>query len=308
LQLLFLSMIFNVYLVGTGGPELTPTRAGVATLLNIDGQNLLFDAGRGVLDGIYACRIRPQDVTKIFLTHLHNDHIEGLPTLWITPWFLLARKQKLQIWGPRGTNEMIQGMRKMYGHDLEHRSNATVKREYLDIEVNEVASGIAYSANGVKVTAIPVEHHDGNPALGYRIEANGRFVFLTGDATYTDDLVNAGTGVDVLISNVAAGSQALEKSGVIDPILNKLMRPEQAAKLFAAAGPRLAVFSHIVKKDLPGPQGDAALIGRTRRAGYTGRLLIGQDGMKIAIGAKVEIGPPPPRKSLPDLDSPGARF
>src|SRR5690242_12979390 len=82
----------TIHLVGTGGPELTPERAGVATLIQTPAALLLFDAGRGVLDGIYKSRVRPQDVTRIFLTHLHNDHIEGLPSLWITPWFLLGRQ------------------------------------------------------------------------------------------------------------------------------------------------------------------------------------------------------------------------
>ena len=203
---------------------------------------------------------------------------------------------------------MIQGMRRMYAHDLERRSNTVFKKEYLDIEVHEIATGVAYAAEGVKVTAISVEHHDGNPALGYRIEANGRAVFLTGDSTYTDEIASAGKGVDVLISNVAAGSVALEGSGTIDAILSKLMRPEQASKLFLATAPRLAVFSHIVKKDLPGARGDAAVIERTRKAGYKGALEMAYDGMKITVGAKIQIAPRPPHKSLPDFDSPRAIF
>ncbi len=53
----------TVVLVGTGGPELTPQRAGEATLVEAHGQMLLFDAGRGVLDGLYKSRVRPKDVT-----------------------------------------------------------------------------------------------------------------------------------------------------------------------------------------------------------------------------------------------------
>ncbi len=68
-----------VVLVGTGGPELTAERQGEATLVETHGQMLLFDAGRGVLDGLYRSRVRPQEVTRVFLTHLHSDHIEGLP-------------------------------------------------------------------------------------------------------------------------------------------------------------------------------------------------------------------------------------
>lgn len=293
-----------IFLIGTGGPELTPTRSGEATLVIAHGQKLLFDAGRGALDGIYAAGIAPQEVTKIFLTHLHNDHIEGLPSLWITPWFLLGRSQKLQLWGPVGTAAMVQGMRQMYGHDLEHRPNGAFKKEYLDIDVHEVAPGVVCEHDGVRVTAFNVEHRDGNPALGYRVDSSGRSVMMTGDATLTAGMVTAGKGVDVLISNVAAGTAALERSGAIEPILAKLMRPEQAARLFLDCGPRLAVFSHIVKKGLPGAAGDRALIERTRKAGYTGPLRMGTDGMKITVGEKIGVAPPPARESLPELDGP----
>src|SRR5882757_790199 len=108
----------RVHLIGTGGPELTPTRAGMSTLIEAGGQTLIFDVGRGALQNIYLSRIDPRAVTKVFLTHLHNDHFEGLPSLWLTPWFMFARKPKLEVWGPEGTKQMIEGMRMMYAHDV----------------------------------------------------------------------------------------------------------------------------------------------------------------------------------------------
>jgi len=62
-------------------------------------------------------------MTKIFLTHLHNDHFEGLSSLWITPWFMFGRKHQIELWGPPGTTRMVQGMRAMFEHDLDQRSN-----------------------------------------------------------------------------------------------------------------------------------------------------------------------------------------
>ena len=302
----------KIRLIGTGGPELTPARAGAATLIETPSALLLFDAGRGALDGIYRSRMRPQDVTRVFLTHLHNDHIEGLPTLWLTPWFLLGRKTSLEVWGPPGTSAMIDGMRRMYGHDLENRPNAVLKREYLDIAVHEIVvsgnAAVVYNVSGTKVTAFPVEHADGNPALGYRVDAAGRSVLLTGDTTYRDTIANIAKGADVIVSNVAAATPEMEKSEALAPILGKLMRPEQAAALFHAAAPRMAVYSHVVKKRLPGAQGDQIIMRRTRAAGYSGPLVMGLDGMTIAVGASVEVVAPSNPANLPDFDWPDARF
>lgn len=279
----------RVVLVGTGGPELTPERAGEATLVESHGQMLLFDAGRGVLDGLYRSRIRPQEVTRVFLTHLHSDHIEGLPGLWMTAWFLLGRRAPLEVWGPVGTKQMVDGMREMFAHDVEHRPNATAKREYLEIAVHEIAAGVVYDVGGVRVTAIPVEHGDGDPAFGYVVETGDARILLTGDCTYSGALAEMHAPFDLVVSNVAAGSAAKEKEAWIQPVLAKLMRPKQAAELFEKTRPRMAVYSHIVKKGLPGAAGDAEIVRRTRAAGYTGPLTMGNDHMRIDLGKTVRV-------------------
>jgi ribonuclease Z len=298
----------KVHLIGTGGPELTPTRQGMSTLIEASGQTLTFDVGRGALQNIYLSRIDPRRVTKIFLTHLHSDHIEGLPSVWMTPWFMFGRKPSLEIWGPIGTQEMVDGMRMMYGHDVEHRANPIFKREYLDITVHEIAEGVVYDQGGVKVTAFPVEHADGNPAFGYRIDAAGRSILLSGDTTYSENVVRYGMNDDVIVSNVVAFSDAMTRAGVLKPVLDKLTTPEQAAAIFSKARPRLAVFSHIVKKELPGDAGDNVIIARTRKAGYAGPLAMGQDRMTIVVGEQVKVVPPQSVDGIVDFDKPNSKF
>jgi ribonuclease Z len=296
----------RVILVGTGGPELTADRAGEATLIESHGQSLLFDAGRGVLDGLYRSEVRPQEVTRVFLTHLHSDHIEGLPGLWMTPWFLLGRKTPLEVWGPPGTAKMIDGMRAMFAHDLEHRPNANAKVESLDIVAHEVSTGLFYEREGIRVSAIPVEHVDGDPAFAYRIETGDSTILLTGDCTYGGELAQQSGPLDLVVSNVAAGSAALEATTWLQPILAKLMRPEQAAVLFGKTAPRLAVYSHLVKKGLPGLAGDREILRRTRAAGYAGPLLMGTDHLRIVLGKSIRIEHP--SLKLPDFDGPDAHF
>jgi ribonuclease Z len=296
----------RVVLVGTGGPELTPERAGEATLVEANGQRLLFDAGRGVLDGLYRSGVPPQEVTRVFLTHLHSDHIEGLPELWITPWFLLGRTARLEVWGPPGSQHMIDGMRAMFAHDLEHRPNPKAKRESLDIVVHEIKPGLVYDEAGIRVSAIPVEHADGNPAFAYRIETGDSAILLTGDCTYAGELTRLTGRVDLVVSNVAAGTAAIENEASMQPVLAKLMRPEQAAKLFDETKPRLAVYSHIVKKGLPGNAGDREILRRTRMAGYKGPLLMGTDHVQIVLEKPVRIEPV--ASPTADFDMPGAKF
>jgi ribonuclease Z len=298
----------RVHLIGTGGPELTPDRAGMSTLIDVNGRKFLFDAGRGALQNIYLSRIHPNEVTKVFLTHLHNDHFEGLPSLWITPWFMFGRKQKMEVWGPPGTAEMVQGMRLMLNHDVERRSNPVFRREDLDIKTTEIAEGVVYEESGIKITAFPVEHVDGNPAFGYRFDAGNRSVLISGDTTYSDNVVKYGTHVDLMVHNVAAFSERMLKAGEMKPVLEKLTTPEQAARIFSNAMPRLAVFSHIVKKELSGAAGDAVVIARTRQAGYSGPLQMGLDRMTIEVGDTIKVLPPQPTDGIAELDKPDAKF
>ena len=98
---------FRVTLLGTGGPDLTPDRTGAAVLLEIGSELLLFDTGRSVTQRLYEVGIELSRITRIFFTHLHSDHIEGLPQLWMTSWFLSGRKSPMEVWGPVGTRDML---------------------------------------------------------------------------------------------------------------------------------------------------------------------------------------------------------
>jgi ribonuclease Z len=298
----------RVYLLGTGGPELSPGRAGYATLVEANGQLLLFDAGRDVLQRLYESHINPRRVTTVFLTHLHSDHIEGLPGLWMTPWFLLGRTAPLSLYGPTGTAEMAAGMRAMFAHDVRARVNPFNAAAGIATDVHEIAPGVVYDQGGVRVTAFLVEHADGDPAFGYRIEAAGRSVVLSGDTTRDAHVQAAATNADLLVHNVIAMSPRLSALPEMQGVLAKLTTPDQAAGLFAAARPRLVVYSHIVKKELSGPAGDAAVLARTRAAGYAGPLQIAQDRMVVEIGAAIRVIPPGPTGDLPDLDSKTAAF
>ena len=65
--------------LGTGAGTPTRHRSTTSTLLRLGGSSMLFDAGEGVQRQMLFTRCKPSHVERIFITHLHGDHIFGLP-------------------------------------------------------------------------------------------------------------------------------------------------------------------------------------------------------------------------------------
>src|SRR5690242_2557409 len=74
----------KVTLLGTGAPVPSVERFGPAILVEAGGQKLLFDCGRGAAQRVWQLKIPLGKIDRLFLTHLHSDHVVGIPDLWLT--------------------------------------------------------------------------------------------------------------------------------------------------------------------------------------------------------------------------------
>lgn len=178
----------------------------------------------------------------------------------------------------------------------------------MDVKTTEIKDGPVYDYGGLKVSAFKVSHGDGDPAVGYKIEYGKRVVVLSGDTVYSPNVVAAAKGADLLVHNVVGFSDAwVARPGAEKhraAVASKLASPEQVARAFSESKPRLAVISHIVKKDLSGKAGDEVIVKQIRQDGYTGPMLMGEDRIVIDIDDKdIKVIPPRPTENLPDLDN-----
>jgi ribonuclease Z len=282
------SQNLKITLLGTGYPRPLMERFGPGVMVEAGKEKLLFDCGRGVTQRLYQIKVPFGDVTALFLTHLHSDHIVGIPDVYLTGW-LLGRTTPLRVWGPEGTADMMSHLQQAYQFDIHTRRDIDEKLpgQGAAVIAKDIEQGVIYQNHNLKVTAFAVDHAPVKPAFGYRVDYAGHSVVLSGDTRYSENLISFSQGTDVLIHEVIDPEAYLAGDRLFSPemkqkVLAHHTTPVQAGNVFSQVKPRLAVFYHIVPFDAPD------LIAHTRNT-YSGLLEVGEDLMTIDIGDKVVV-------------------
>jgi ribonuclease Z len=278
----------KVTLLGTGYPRPVMERFGPSILVEAGKEKLLFDCGRGATQRLYQLKVPLAEVTALFLTHLHSDHIVGIPDFYLTGW-IFGRSTPLRVWGPAGTTEMMSHLEQAYQFDIHVRRDVDEKLPAQGVVVvaKDIEQGVVYQSGDLKVTAFTVDHSPVKPAFGYRVDYAGRSVVLSRDTRYSENLVRFSQGTDVLVHEVLdseayRASDSLYTAEHKQKVIDHHTTPEQAGTVFSQVKPKLAVYSHIVPFDA------RDLVAHTRKT-YSGPLEVGEDLMSIEIGEKIEV-------------------
>ena len=285
----------KITLLGTGTPDPIADRFGPSTLVEVGSEKLLIDCGRGVPVRLAQSNIPMSAVTAVFLTHLHSDHVIGIPDLWLTGWIPLAfgrRATPFPVWGPAGTVDLMANLQKAFATDIQFRLTDGFPHGGEQVDARDIEPGVVYENGGVRVTAFLVEHGGAKPAFGYRIDYGKRSVVISGDTTPNENVIRYATGADVLIHEVAwVRPELLSKSPGAMNLLRPHTTPEQAGDVFASANPRLAVFSHVglLTTDPAIPPPTVANVLKLTRKNYDGRVVMGEDLTTIEVGEKIKV-------------------
>ena len=288
---------FKVTLLGTGAPKPTISRFGPATLVEVGGQELLFDVGRGAAMRLYQINVPLSALDAVFLTHFHHDHLVGLPDVWMTGWLpppFGRRKAPFEVWGPTGTAAMLENLAEAFSINSSTRiADELLPPAGIEVIAHEFETeGVVYEKDGVKVTAFNVDHGELiKPAYGFRIDFDGRSVVISGDTRYDENLIAAAQGADLVLHEVVLASDELVASSAqLERVVAHHTTPEQAGTVFSKIAPKLAVFTHITAPNsrTVAEAPISSLVSRTR-TNYDGPLLVGEDLMSFLINDTVTV-------------------
>lgn len=277
----------KVVLLGTGvGPPMNLQQYGASTLIEAGGVRLLFDCGRGATIRLAQVGVPHGSISRLFLTHLHSDHVIQIPDLLLTGWVGGGRKTPLEVWGPSGTRDMMDHMLQTFAFDIHMRRDVDEKvpGEGIKVVSHDIKQGVVFDEQGIKVTAFLVDHSPVTPAFGYRVDYSGHSVVLSGDTRVSENLIRFAQGVDVLVHE-ALDADTIRAWFPTNPkaaeaILAKHTTPEQAGEVFVRVKPRLAVYSHAPNTE--------RVMAQTRKT-YSGPLEGAEDMLTIEIGEKIEV-------------------
>jgi ribonuclease Z len=287
---------FRVTLLGTGVPIPSPDRFGPCTLVEAGGQKFLIDAGRGATIRLAQLKLPIGRIDVQFLTHYHSDHTSGLPDVWLTGWlnsYYGTRKTPYRVFGPTGARELIENLERAYALDIKIRvADEKLPLSGIATDITEFdRDGTVYEKDGVKVIAFEVDHGDViKPCYGYRFEYDGRVAVFSSDTRYNQNVIRHGTGVDLLVHEVASARPELMKEAYVQRIIAHHPVPRDAGRVFAQSRPKLAAYTHIVQvasERIPPPTIDD-IVAETRQT-YDGPLVVGEDLMAFDIGDTVSV-------------------
>jgi ribonuclease Z len=270
-------MSLRITFLGTAGSVPTPKRSLPAILIQRKGEQIMFDCGEGVQRQMIKAKTGFHRKMKVFISHMHGDHVLGLPGLLQTM-ALLDREKKLDVYGPPGIRHFLEDIRETVQfvltfpveiHEIQEVGVVCEEEEYFvqTVWANHVIPSLAYALvekprpgkfypEKAKKLGIPegplwskLQHgHNVKLSNGRVVKPEevmgslrfGRKIVYTGDTRPFKGFVKFAAGADLLIHDATLDEKLAERAEE-----DGHSTPKQAAKTAKKAKVKQLILTHV---------------------------------------------------------------
>jgi ribonuclease Z len=265
----------KVVFLGTGGSMPTPERGSSSVAVKMGRGVILLDCGEGTQRQMVAAHIGFSRVKQIFITHLHGDHLLGAPGL-LQSMTLQRREEPLEIYGPLGTHEFLQGVSNTLGgpgfpvtvHELTEPGKVSDSKGFTVEACRADHRGASWSYAVAEKPRPGRFHPEKARALrvpegalwkmlqdGEDVEVDdklvrslnvtdpprpGRRLVYTGDTRPSEEITVMAASADLLIHEATFGDELVERA-----MEDGHSTISQAAEVAAKAGVKRLILTHI---------------------------------------------------------------
>ncbi|PJF47900.1 MAG: hypothetical protein CUN48_06295 [Candidatus Thermofonsia Clade 3 bacterium] len=267
----------EIIFLGVGAAIPMRNSANTAYLIRIGNERILIDCGPAILQQLDAVGVSPAEITHIFFTHRHGDHVLGYPMLML--WYEIsadARQQAPTLIASAQTFDALDTLMRVSYGPMEGVAESAPR-----IIAPQERIGQTQIHPNIMLTTVPMTHSDFAPSLGLRIETRHHFgdhvIALTGD-----------TGPNDHIALLAREAELLVHEATYSATLN----PEYAAGAYGhstaqiagrnakAAGAKRLALVHI---DAMYEGQERALVEEAQRE-FDGHVFAPVAGLSIVLG------------------------
>ena len=253
----------SAVICGSRSPIPSPGRAQTCVMVRAGENIYIVDIGDGSASNLRNWGIPFNKIKSVLLTHLHSDHISDLADLHQASWLMQRRKAKLDVYGPQGVGLVTKGFETAYEPDYffrnTHHGDQIAPLDVaglnpLTVDLNQPK---IIDEDGLIVTAFEVVHDPVKPALGYRFDYKGRSLVISGDTSYSENLIENSRDVDVLIHEAQANHMinlmrdfnlemgANLNAKLMEDITTYHTTPVEAAEIANLANVKHLIFYHL---------------------------------------------------------------
>ena len=281
----------RLVLLGTkGGPSIRAyTPSPSSNLLVWKGVPYIIDAGYGATFKLVEAGFPLGALKTIFITHNHSDHNLEAGMLPYNAW-AISLKTPVDIYGPPGIDEVVQGAMLANRFDIETRIGDEGKPDLRKlVKTHTIGEGEVMRNDDVVVTALRVKHPPIVDAFAFKFAfAGGKTIVFSGDTTYFPPLADFAKGADILVHEVAfepalaaLAQRNPNASTMLDHLRAAHTMTQDVGRIATSAGVKTLVLNHFVPADDKSLTDDKwrAEVAKT----FAGPIIVGHDLMTIPL-------------------------